>query len=61
MRNMRQNLFFAFFYNAIGVPLAAAVLYPFFDLLLSSIFAAVVSLSSVSAITSALRLRKLDL
>ena len=61
MRNMRQNLFFAFFYNAIGVPLAAAVFYTFFDLLLSSIFAAVVSLSSVSVITNALRLRKLDL
>jgi Cu+-exporting ATPase len=44
MRNMRQNLFFAFFYNAIGVPLAAAVFYTFFDLLLSSIFAAVVFL-----------------
>ena len=58
MRNIRQNLFFAFFYNAIGVPVAAGVLYPFFGLLLSPIFAAAaMSFSSVSVITNALRLR----
>jgi Cu+-exporting ATPase len=58
MRNIRQNLFFAFFYNAAGVPVAAGVLYPFFGLLLSPIIAALaMSLSSVSVITNALRLR----
>jgi len=58
MRNIRQNLFFAFVYNAIGVPVAAGVLYPFFGLLLSPIFAAAaMSFSSVSVITNALRLR----
>ncbi len=58
MRNIRQNLFFAFFYNAIGVPVAAGVLYPFFGILLSPIFAAAaMSFSSVSVITNALRLR----
>jgi Cu+-exporting ATPase len=58
MRNIRQSLFFAFFYNAIGVPLAAGVLYPFFGLLLSPVFAAAaMSFSSVSVITNALRLR----
>ena len=58
MRNIRQNLFFAFVYNAIGVPIAAGVLYPFFGLLLSPIFAAAaMSFSSVSVITNALRLR----
>jgi Cu+-exporting ATPase len=57
MRNIRQNLFFAFIYNAIGVPIAAGVLYPFFGLLLSPIFAAAaMSFSSVSVITNALRL-----
>ncbi len=62
MRNIRQNLFFAFIYNAVGVPLAAGALYPFFGLLLSPIFAAAaMSLSSVSVITNALRLRKLKL
>jgi Cu+-exporting ATPase len=62
MRNIRQNLFFAFVYNAIGVPIAAGVLYPFFGLLLSPIFAAAaMSFSSVSVITNALRLRKLKL
>ncbi|MGA8431171.1 MAG: HAD-IC family P-type ATPase [Candidatus Sulfotelmatobacter sp.] len=62
MRNIRQNLFFAFIYNAVGVPLAAGVLYPFFGLLLSPIFAAAaMSLSSVSVITNALRLRRLEL
>jgi P-type Cu+ transporter len=60
--NIRQNLFFAFIYNLLGVPLAAGVLYPFFGLLLSPIFAsAAMSLSSVSVIGNALRLRKLKL
>ncbi|HEY2909505.1 MAG TPA: heavy metal translocating P-type ATPase [Gemmataceae bacterium] len=58
MRNIRQNLFFAFAYNAIGVPVAAGVLYPFFGVLLSPmIAAAAMSLSSVSVIANALRLR----
>jgi len=62
MRNIRQNLFFAFIYNAIGVPLAAGVLYPFFGLLLSPIFAAAaMSFSSVSVITNALRLHHVRL
>ncbi|MFZ0420882.1 MAG: heavy metal translocating P-type ATPase [Candidatus Sulfotelmatobacter sp.] len=62
MRNIRQNLFFAFVYNAIGVPIAAGVLYPFFGLLLSPIFAAAaMSFSSVSVITNALRLRRVKL
>jgi Cu+-exporting ATPase len=58
MRNIRQNLFFAFVYNAVGIPIAAGVLYPFFGLLLSPmIAAAAMSLSSVSIIANALRLR----
>ncbi len=62
MRNIRQNLFFAFIYNALGVPVAAGVLYPFFGLLLSPIFAAAaMSLSSVSVIANALRLRTVKL
>jgi Cu+-exporting ATPase len=62
MRNIRQNLFFAFAYNAAGVPIAAGVLYPVFGLLLSPIVAAAaMSLSSVSVITNALRLRRLKL
>jgi len=62
MRNIRQNLFFAFVYNALGVPLAAGVLYPFFGLLLSPIIAsAAMTFSSVSVIANALRLRKLAL
>jgi P-type Cu+ transporter len=62
MRNIRQNLFFAFIYNAIGVPIAAGVLYPFFGWLLSPILAAAaMSFSSVSVITNALRLRKTPL
>jgi len=59
MRNIRQNLFFAFVYNALGVPVAAGVLYPFFGMLLSPmIAAAAMSFSSVSVITNALRLRR---
>jgi Cu+-exporting ATPase len=59
MRNIRQNLFFAFVYNSLGVPVAAGVLYPVFGLLLSPmIAAAAMSFSSVSVITNALRLRK---
>ncbi len=62
MRNIRQNLFFAFFYNAIGVPVAAGVLYPVFGVLLSPmIAAAAMSLSSVSVIGNALRLRRVRL
>ena len=59
IRNIRQNLFFAFVYNSLGIPLAAGVLYPFFGLLLSPIIAsAAMSLSSVSVIANALRLRR---
>jgi Cu+-exporting ATPase len=62
MRNIRQNLFFAFIYNAIGVPVAAGVLYPFFGILLSPVIAAAaMSFSSVSVIGNALRLRGLKL
>ena len=62
MRNIRQNLFFAFAYNSIGIPVAAGVLYPFFGLLLSPIIAsAAMTFSSVSVITNALRLRRAKL
>jgi Cu+-exporting ATPase len=62
MRNIRQNLFFAFVYNVLGIPIAAGVLYPFFGLLLNPmIAAAAMSLSSVSVIGNALRLRRLEL
>jgi Cu+-exporting ATPase len=62
MRNIRQNLFFAFLYNSLGVPIAAGVLYPFFGLLLSPIIAAAaMSFSSVSVIFNALRLRRAQL
>jgi Cu+-exporting ATPase len=62
MRNIRQNLFFAFIYNALGIPIAAGVLYPVFGLLLSPmIAAAAMSLSSVSVIGNALRLRRASL
>lgn len=59
VRNMRQNLLFAFLYNALGVPIAAGVLYPFFGLLLSPLIAALaMSFSSASVVTNALRLRR---
>jgi len=62
MRNIRQNLFFAFIYNSLGVPIAAGVLYPAFGLLLSPMIAsAAMSFSSVSVIANALRLRRLPL
>jgi len=62
MSNIRQNLFFAFIYNALGVPVAAGVLYPYFGILLSPmIAAAAMSFSSVSVILNALRLRRLSL
>jgi Cu+-exporting ATPase len=62
MRNIRQNLFFAFVYNAVGVPIAAGVLYPIFGILLSPVFAAAaMALSSVSVIANALRLRAVRL
>ena len=62
MRNVKQNLFFAFVYNALGVPIAAGVLYPFFGILLSPIFAgAAMAMSSVSVVTNALRLRRAKL
>jgi len=62
MSNIRQNLFFAFIYNAAGVPIAAGVLYPFFGILLSPmIAAAAMALSSVSVVTNALRLNRVRL
>ena len=62
MRNIRENLIFAFAYNAIGIPIAAGVLYPTFGILLSPIIGALaMSLSSVSVIANALRLRALKL
>jgi len=62
MKNIRQNLFFAFFYNVLGVPIAAGILYPFFGILLSPMIAALaMSFSSVSVIVNALRLRSLKL
>jgi Cu+-exporting ATPase len=62
MRNVKQNLFFAFLYNALGVPVAAGVLYPFFGVLLSPIFAgAAMAMSSVSVVSNALRLRRVKL
>jgi Cu+-exporting ATPase len=62
MGNIRQNLFFAFAYNALGIPIAAGVLYPVFGILLSPIFAgAAMAASSVSVVTNALRLRRISL
>jgi len=62
MNNIKENLFFAFVYNSIGVPIAAGILYPKFGLLLSPIIAAAaMSFSSVSVISNALRLRKAKL
>jgi Cu+-exporting ATPase len=62
MRNIRQNLFFAFIYNVAGVPVAAGVLYPFLGILLSPVIAAAaMALSSVSVIGNALRLRAVKL
>jgi Cu+-exporting ATPase len=60
MKNIRQNLFFAFVYNSVGVPVAAGVLYPFFGVLLSPVIAAAaMSFSSVSVIVNALRLKNM--
>ena len=62
MRNIRQNLFFAFVYNALGVPIAAGILYPFVGVLLSPMIAsAAMTFSSVSVIANALRLRRVTL
>jgi Cu+-exporting ATPase len=62
MRNIRQNLAFAFLYNSLGIPIASGVLYPFFGLLLSPIFAsAAMALSSVSVVANALRLKRVRL
>lgn len=62
MRNSRQNLFFAFIYNAIGIPIAAGLLYPLFGIPLSPMIAGTaMSLSSVSVIANASRLRKINL
>jgi Cu+-exporting ATPase len=62
VRNIRQNLFFAFVYNAVGVPLAAGALYPWFGITLSPMIAALaMSLSSVSVVSNALRLRSVRL
>ena len=62
MRNIRQNLFFAFIYNALGIPIAAGALYPFFGVLLNPMIAgAAMSFSSVSVIANALRLRRIRL
>ena len=62
LKNIKQNPFFAFIYNTVGVPIAAGVLYPFFGILLSPIIAAAaMSLSSVSVVANALRLKKMKL
>jgi Cu+-exporting ATPase len=62
MKNIRQNLFFAFIYNSLGVPVAAGILYPFFGILLSPMIAsAAMTFSSVSVIANALRLRRTEL
>jgi Cu+-exporting ATPase len=62
MRNIRQNLLFAFLYNTLGIPIAAGILYPFFGILLSPMIAsAAMTFSSVSVILNALRLRRVPL
>lgn len=62
MRDIKQNLFFAFFYNAAGIPIAAGVLYPFLGILLSPVIAgAAMAMSSVSVVTNALRLKRVVL
>jgi Cu+-exporting ATPase len=62
MNNIRQNLFFAFIYNTLGIPVAAGILYPFFGILLSPVIAAAaMSFSSVSVIINSLRLQKIKL
>ena len=62
MKNIRQNLFFAFIYNCLGVPVAAGILYPFFGILSSPMIAsAAMTFSSVSVIANALRLRRIEL
>jgi Cu+-exporting ATPase len=62
LRNIKENLFFAFVYNSLGIPIAAGVLYPWFGILLSPVIAAAaMSFSSVSVVTNALRLRRLRL
>ena len=59
MRTIKQNLFWAFFYNSVGIPIAAGVLYPFLGILLNPIFAsAAMALSSVSVVSNSLRLRR---
>jgi Cu+-exporting ATPase len=60
MRVIKQNLFWAFFYNSLGIPVAAGVLYPFFGILLSPVFAAAaMAFSSVSVVSNSLRLKRL--
>ena len=62
MGNIKQNLFFAFVYNSVGIPIAAGILYPFFGILLSPVIAAAaMSFSSVSVVSNALRLRRAKL
>ena len=62
MKNIRQNLFLAFVYNAVGVPVAAGLLYPFFGVFITPVWAsAAMTLSSLSVIFNALRLRRVDL